>query len=44
VQPRFIDRLLGEQLPAYPGYYGDMVWILMMLEQWMRVHDARLRG
>ncbi|HMN75627.1 MAG TPA: asparagine synthase-related protein [Burkholderiaceae bacterium] len=38
VQPAFIDTLLKEHLPAHPGYYGEMVWILMMLEQWLR-HD-----
>ncbi len=36
VQPAFIATLLKEHLPAHPGYYGEMVWILMMLEQWMR--------
>jgi asparagine synthase (glutamine-hydrolysing) len=40
VQPRFIDALLKVHLPAHPGYYGEMVWILMMLEQWMRA-DSR---
>jgi asparagine synthase (glutamine-hydrolysing) len=40
VQPGFIDRLLKEHLPAYPGYYGEMVWILMMLEQWLRQHEG----
>ncbi len=36
VQPRFINELLQQHLPAHPGYYGEMVWILMMLEQWLR--------
>ena len=36
VQPAFIATLLKEHLPAHPGYYGEMVWILTMLEQWMR--------
>jgi asparagine synthase (glutamine-hydrolysing) len=36
VRPEFIRALLGELLPAHPGYYGEMVWVLMMLEQWMR--------
>jgi hypothetical protein len=22
--------------PAHPGYHGEMVWILVMLEQWLR--------
>ncbi len=36
VQPAFINQLLKTHLPAHPGYYGEMVWILMMLEQWLR--------
>jgi asparagine synthase (glutamine-hydrolysing) len=36
VRPEFIIALLDEHLPAHPGYYGEMVWILMMLEQWLR--------
>jgi len=43
VRQTFIDALLGEHLPAHPGYYGEMVWILMMLEQWMRGHESRGR-
>ena len=38
VRPEFIDTLLNTHLPAHPGYYGEMVWILMMLEQWIRQH------
>jgi asparagine synthase (glutamine-hydrolysing) len=44
VRPEFIRRLLGQLLPAQSGYYGEMVWILMMLEQWLQAHagDARV--
>jgi asparagine synthase (glutamine-hydrolysing) len=44
VEPEFIRKLLAEHLPAHPGYYGEMVWILLMLEQWLRarVPDWRL--
>jgi asparagine synthase (glutamine-hydrolysing) len=35
VRPEFIRTLLHERLPEHPGYYGEMVWILMMLEQWL---------
>ena len=46
VQPKFIDQLLHQLLPSHPGYYGEMIWILMMLEQWLRVHapNFRMRG
>ena len=30
----FIDKLRREYLPLHPTYYGGMVWILVMLEQW----------
>jgi asparagine synthase (glutamine-hydrolysing) len=36
VQPGFTRRLMSELLPAHPGYYGELVWILMMLEQWLQ--------
>ncbi len=38
VRREFIDELLQRHLPAHPGYYGEMVWILMMLEQWLRAN------
>jgi asparagine synthase (glutamine-hydrolysing) len=40
VRPAFIDALLKEHLAAHPSYYGEMVWILMMLEHWMRAQRA----
>ncbi len=38
VQPSFVDQLMNRYLPEHPGFYGEMVWILMMLEQWLRHH------
>ena len=38
VQSSFVENLLRVQLPQHPGFYGEMVWILMMLEQWLRAH------
>ena len=38
VRPDFVEQLLSTHLPSHPHYYGTMVWILMMAEQWMRVH------
>jgi asparagine synthase (glutamine-hydrolysing) len=37
---------MNRYLPEHPGYYGEMVWILMMLEQWFRHHapDYKLPG
>ncbi|MDL2336219.1 MAG: asparagine synthase C-terminal domain-containing protein [Pseudomonadota bacterium] len=36
VRQDFITTLLDEHLSAHPSYYGEMVWILMMLEQWLQ--------
>jgi asparagine synthase (glutamine-hydrolysing) len=42
VRPEFIDELTGVHLTNHPSYFGVMVWVLMMLEQWFKHHvDAR---
>ena len=43
VQPVFIRTLFEQRLPEHPGYYGEMVWILMMLEQWLQHHAPNYR-
>jgi asparagine synthase (glutamine-hydrolysing) len=40
VRSDFVDDLVEQRLPAHPGYYGEMVWILMMLEQWLGANEA----
>jgi asparagine synthase (glutamine-hydrolysing) len=42
VRPDFLDRLTRELLPQHPGYYGEMVWILMMLAQWRATMPGRV--
>jgi asparagine synthase (glutamine-hydrolysing) len=46
VRPEFMERVLTELMPQHPGYYGEMVWIVMMLEQWLRRHapDWKFQG
>jgi len=36
VRREFIDALLKDHLPAHPGFYGELVWIMTMLEHWLR--------
>jgi len=38
VKADFIDHLTGKLLPEHPAYHGTMVWVLMMLEQWLHHH------
>ena len=40
VRPEFIDQLVDQHLATHAGYYGTMVWILMMLEFWFQRHTA----
>ena len=40
VRRDFTDTLIARHLPEHPGYYGEMVWILTMLEQWLRGQTA----
>ncbi len=43
VRPDFIRSLLDYRLAEHSGYYGEMVWILMMLEQWFQVKAPSFR-
>ncbi len=36
VQANFVAELVDQRLQEHPRYYGEMIWILMMLEQWLR--------
>lgn len=38
LRKEFVDTLLTKHLYNYPGYFGEMIWISMMLEQWLRAH------
>jgi len=43
VQAAFANALIDTHLPAHPGYHGEIVWVLMMLEQWLRAHAPDYR-
>ena len=38
IRPEFIDELTSMHVKRHAGYFGTMVWVLMMLEQWSRQH------
>lgn len=39
INPRYIDTLLAERHLEHAGYYGVMIWVLMMLEQWLQAQE-----
>jgi asparagine synthase (glutamine-hydrolysing) len=42
VRPGFIDELTGLHVRRHASYYGTMVWVLMMLEQWLKQHRVSI--
>ena len=36
----FVDDLLTKRLYEHPGYFGEMIWISMMLEQWLQARSS----
>jgi asparagine synthase (glutamine-hydrolysing) len=43
VRADFVTTLVAQRLAEHPGYYGEMVWILMMLEQWLQAKKPGFR-
>ena len=41
VRRDFIEQLMSTHVADHPAYYGTMVWVLMMLEQWYQQHQVR---
>ena len=44
VRADFIDTLMGNLVHEHPAYHGTMVWVLMMLEQWLRQQAGRRKA
>jgi len=38
VQPAYIDKLIDQHRSGHASYYGVMIWVMMMLEQWLAAH------
>jgi asparagine synthase (glutamine-hydrolysing) len=43
VRPQLIGELLTTRLQTHAGYFGEMVWLLVTLEHWLRAHQADFR-
>lgn len=40
LRPGFVDRMVREHEASHAGFYGSMLWTLMMLELWLEAHPA----
>ncbi len=39
IQPAYLDHMLAMQRGPHASYYGIMIWVTMMLEQWLRTNE-----
>ena len=40
VRPGYVDQMLARLRGPHSAYYGGMVWVMMMLEQWLQANEA----
>ena len=38
IQPAYLDHMLAMQRGPHASYYGVMIWVMMMLEQWLQAN------
>lgn len=43
-QPSFIDELTSTRVEQHAAYYGTMIWVLIMLEQWLMERSNSFMG
>ncbi len=39
IQPAYLDHMLAMQRGPHASYYGVMIWVVMMLEQWLQKNE-----
>ncbi len=38
IKPAYLDQLIEQHRAGHASYYGVMIWVIMMLEQWLHLH------
>jgi asparagine synthase (glutamine-hydrolysing) len=39
IEPAYLDHMLAMQRGPHASYYGVMIWVTMMLEQWLQANE-----
>jgi asparagine synthase (glutamine-hydrolysing) len=39
IQPEYLDHMLAMSRGQHASYYGVMIWVVMMLEQWLQANE-----
>ena len=42
VRRRYVDGLIDAHQSVHAHYYGEMIWVLAMLEIWLTSHDVNV--
>lgn len=42
LNPEFLDKLIDTHRTGHASYYGSMIWVLAVLEEWLRQHEVDL--
>jgi asparagine synthase (glutamine-hydrolysing) len=42
INPHYIDSLLNDRHREHASYYGVMIWVLVMLEQWLQSRENNI--
>jgi len=40
LRPEYIHGIRKQHAEEHPTYFGKMIWVMLMLEQWLEVHEA----
>jgi asparagine synthase (glutamine-hydrolysing) len=40
INPHYMDSLLNDRHREHASYYGVMIWVLVMLEQWLQSREG----
>lgn len=41
LRPQYLDHLIDQHRTGHASYYGVMIWVIMMLEQWLQHHGRQ---
>ena len=41
LKPAYLDQLVKQHNAGHASYYGVMIWVIMMLEQWLQHHKKQ---
>ena len=40
LRPEYIHSIRKQHAEEHPTYFGKMIWVMLMLEQWLEAHEA----